>query len=82
MDGRYIYRTLRKLEADGYVDSEWTESAIAPRRRLYRLNSVGKSKLLGSAKLIAAARDLHEAFLQAHQRSIEDRHAPSPPAAL
>jgi len=73
VDVSYVYRTLRKLERDGYADSQWTESAIGPRRRLYRLNAVGRSKLLQSAELIAAVRDLHERFLQAHQQSIQRR---------
>lgn len=73
VDVSYVYRALRKLECDGCIESDWTRSAVGPRRRLYRITPHGRSKLLEAIELIAAVRDLHDALLQAHQRIIEQR---------
>ena len=71
VDPSYLYRTLRKLERDGCVESGWTESTIGPRRRLYRLTRPGETELLNTAQSITTGRDLHEAFLRAHREILE-----------
>lgn len=37
-----LYRTLRKLEEDGFVVSRWEEGASGPQRRDYRITSEGR----------------------------------------
>lgn len=36
-----LYRTLRRLEANGYVISEWDASNMGPARRVYELTEDG-----------------------------------------
>lgn len=37
-----LYRTLRRLEADGFVTSEWKEGESGPQRRDYRITTEGR----------------------------------------
>ena len=62
-----MYRTLRRLEADKWVQSRWMRSAAGPRRRFYRLTGRGRRNLDEIAKLIAAIHDAHEDYLQAYE---------------
>lgn len=40
-----VYRALRALERDGYVESWWEHSSTGPARRTYRLSEKGTSGL-------------------------------------
>jgi len=40
-----LYRTLRQLEANGNVDSEWDTDRGGPARRVYRLTAQGRRHL-------------------------------------
>ena len=62
-----MYRTLRKLEQDGYASSTWTKSAAGPRRRHYRLTPQGLRELDRRVHEITATRDVNEAFLDARK---------------
>ena len=64
-----VYRVLRKLERDGCAASSWETSEAGPRRRLYRLTAQGRCALAANAATIAAVRDDHAAFLDAHARA-------------
>lgn len=44
-DRAYIYRTLRQLEREGKVKSEWDTSADGPARRVYSLTDAGENFL-------------------------------------
>ncbi len=44
-DERSLYRALRRFESVGFVDSEWQESDVGPRRRYYRLSELGAELL-------------------------------------
>jgi DNA-binding PadR family transcriptional regulator len=40
-----VYRTLRTLEAAGYVTSEWQPGPGGPKRRMYTITPVGQQHL-------------------------------------
>lgn len=65
-DPAALYRTLRRLEADKWVQSRWMQPAAGPPRRFYRLTTRGRRNLDETARLIEAIRDSHEAYLQAY----------------
>lgn len=65
VDRAVVYRMLRRLEADGCLDSTWTDSRAGPRRREYRLTPRGRAALRDSVALVAELRDLHDRFLRA-----------------
>ena len=64
-----MYRTLRMLEREGCAASTWAEPVAGPRRRLYQLTTKGRRELNELVGAIAATRDVHAAFLRAHQGS-------------
>jgi len=74
IDPSVLYRTLRRLERDGWVQSRWMKAKTGPRRRFYRLTAIGRTNLDEIAVVIRARRDVHDAFLSAHEvvRSPQD----------
>jgi len=40
-----LYPALHRLEADGLVESSWQDSPSGPRRRYYKLTSLGRGAL-------------------------------------
>ena len=64
-----VYRMLRQLEADKWVQSRWLSSAGGPRRRFYRLTTRGRRNLDEIADLVGAIRDAHDAYLGAYERA-------------
>lgn len=40
-----LYRTLRRMEEDGWVSSQWVTDAPGPRRRVYELTPLGEQFL-------------------------------------
>jgi DNA-binding PadR family transcriptional regulator len=45
VDVGQVYRTLRELEASGYVTSTWSNEAAGPQRREYELTASGYAAL-------------------------------------
>jgi len=76
IDPSVLYRTLRKLESDGWVESRWMRPVTGPQRRFYRLTAKGRRALEEITGLIESIRDLHDAFLRAHEVALEGRSAP------
>lgn len=62
-----MYRVLRQLESDGWLQSRWMEPAAGPRRRLYRLTAKGRRHLEELVTVLRAAQDDHAAFLRAYE---------------
>jgi len=75
-DPAALYRTLRQLEADKWVQSRWMRPAAGPRRRFYRLSGHGRRNLDDMARLIATFRDAHDAYLEAYEHA-DHRHDPA-----
>jgi PadR family transcriptional regulator, regulatory protein PadR len=61
-----MYRVLRQLERDGWLESRWMEPATGPRRRLYRLTPKGRRHLEELVTVLRAAQNSHAAFLRAY----------------
>lgn len=45
VDSGAIYRSLRELESDGFVISEWSTEDVGPAKRIYRITDAGKAEL-------------------------------------
>jgi DNA-binding PadR family transcriptional regulator len=45
VDVGQVYRTLRELEASGYVTSAWSNEPVGPQRREYELTAAGYAAL-------------------------------------
>ena len=40
-----LYKSLRKMEDDGFVVSSWEEGDQGPKKRIYQISSAGKDEL-------------------------------------
>lgn len=66
-DRAALYRLLRALESDGWLQSDWVPPADGPRRRSYQLTAEGRRNLDKLVAVITAERDGLAAFLHAYQ---------------
>ena len=62
IDPPTLYRTLRKLERAEWLQARWLSASTGPPRRFYRLTNSGRRNLDEVAALIAAIRDMHDAY--------------------
>jgi DNA-binding PadR family transcriptional regulator len=66
-----MYRALRRLEHDEFAQSTWAKSASGPQRRLYRVTTKGRRELETLVGAITVKRDVHAAFLDAHDEALQ-----------
>lgn len=62
-DPGMVYRTLRRLECEGMVRSEWETSGTGPARRLYEVTPEGKELLQAWVEVIKENISTLKAFL-------------------
>jgi PadR family transcriptional regulator, regulatory protein PadR len=62
-DPASVYKTLRLLEGDGHVTSEWELSARGPARRVYSITDDGREMLQAWAHTLAKNREILSIFL-------------------
>ena len=63
-----LYRTLRELEGEGLISSDWRDPAGGPRSRVYTVTSEGERVLAGLALSIEQLRSAQAMFLSAYDR--------------
>jgi PadR family transcriptional regulator PadR len=69
LDLSTLYRTLRQLEKDGLLHSEWQSGPTGPARRVYSLTEVGRSWLDSWAATLGAYRSLIDHFFELYTGS-------------
>lgn len=57
-----LYRTLRQMEREGYLESTWEPGPTGPARRVYTLTDAGKVWLDTSAAMLDAYRQTIDRF--------------------
>ncbi|MGI6036491.1 MAG: helix-turn-helix transcriptional regulator [Limnochordia bacterium] len=62
-----IYRTLRRLEEDGMVESEWDTDGAGPAKRLYRATREGKDLLEAWSIVIRGTVERLRGFLSEYE---------------
>lgn len=62
-----LYRTLRLLEQEGLIRSNWGSSEVGPRRRTYRLTGDGMDWLHAWAGSMRYTRNVLDQFLSRYQ---------------
>jgi len=62
-DPASVYKTLRQLEGEGHVTSEWELSTRGPARRVYALTDDGRDMLDAWARTLARNREILGMFL-------------------
>jgi PadR family transcriptional regulator len=58
-----LYRTLRQMERDGFLESTWEPGPTGPARRVYSITAAGHDWLGSSAALLDAYRQTIDRFL-------------------
>lgn len=64
-----LYRTLRRMERDGWVESDWEKNESGPDRRTYTITREGKDFLKSAATSLARTDKLIHRFLEGFQKS-------------
>lgn len=71
-DPALVYRTLRYLEKEGYVLSQWDTKGAGPAKRNYKLTPKGLALLHAWAKGIAIRKQVLEKFLQQYKELFKE----------
>ncbi len=62
-----LYRFLRRLEADGVVESEWHGDLPGPAKRTYTLTAAGEKLLDQWAEALRSSREQVSAFIDRYE---------------
>jgi len=57
-----LYRTLRQMEKDGFLESTWEPGPTGPARRVYTITDAGNVWLDSSASMLQAYRETIDRF--------------------
>lgn len=68
-----LYRTLRRMEAMGWVESEWDKNETRPDRRVYTITPNGQEFLKEAAFSLIETDKLIHKFLEGYQRSSQNK---------
>lgn len=81
-DPSRLYRLLRQMEADGRLESRWSEPIAGPKRRLYTATAKGRAHLHEIAVTITQARDVYDAFVDAYEELDHHDRTSSPSTTI
>ena len=62
IDHATLYRELRRLERDGFVDSEWETTGSGPARRVYSITDAGEEMLQGWTEVVSGYQRMINGF--------------------
>ncbi|MEW6524087.1 MAG: helix-turn-helix transcriptional regulator [Bacillota bacterium] len=68
-----VYRVLRKMEEEGWVESSWDTTGAGPARRCYRLTAEGVELLHAWAANVEHSRRRLEHFLNRYRQTFPQR---------
>ena len=80
IDPGSVYRTLRQLEKDGLLESDWDTTNGGPARRRYSVTEAGRLTLTGWADALRGYQHMLEEFFTQYPAPAEDE-VPSADAA-
>ena len=64
-----LYRTLRQMEKDGFVESTWEPGPTGPARRVYTITGTGQAWLDSSAAMLTVYRETIDRFFSLYTAS-------------
>jgi len=73
IDGGSLYRTLQRLEDNGFVASEWETAQNGPPRHKYRLTDSGEEHLREWVVVLDQLRSSMEGFVKESYRLFESK---------
>ncbi len=66
-----LYRTLRKMETEGLVTSQWAEGGQGPKRRVYEITVKGQSELDHWIRILKVRRARIESLISAYDHKLQ-----------
>lgn len=66
-----LYRTLRHMEKEGCLESEWEEGGSGPKRRIYLISEKGKKELEIRIRMMKARKSGIDRLINAYDRAQE-----------
>lgn len=82
IDMSTLYRTLRQLEKDGLLLSDWEAGETGPARRVYSLTDAGRAWLDAWVTTLDAYRDMIDTFFSLYSGGLaKEKTAPTDEAA-
>lgn len=63
-----LYRTLRKMEKNGWVKSDWEKGSIGPNKRTYQITTYGREILKEAVSGLAKTQALIAHFFTGYQK--------------
>ena len=63
-----LYRTLRKMEKNGWVKSGWEKGNIGPKKRKYEITNNGRSSLKGACTNLKRTQSLINHFFAGYKK--------------
>jgi len=71
-----VYRTLRQLERDGLLESDWDTTSAGPARRTYTLTDAGRLYLEGWADALRGYQHMLNEFFNLYPDHEDERATP------
>jgi len=68
IDISVLYRTLRGMEKAGLVTSQWSDSELGPRKRIYSITEAGKSALGLLIEVLKSRKRRIEQIIQQYEK--------------
>ena len=62
VDHATLYKELRRLESDGYIESEWQTDGNGPAKRVYKITEAGEELLLGWTDVVSGYQRMINGF--------------------
>ncbi len=73
-----LYRTLRRMEGEGLVESTWSEQSTGPNKRIYRVTPNGDESLMFWAAALEQRTSMIYNFLTEFHRIADNTGQPGP----
>ena len=67
-----LYRTLRRMEMRGWIESSWDKNEAGPDRRVYSITQDGKEFLEVAVSSLGKTDKLLHRFLGGYQKNFQD----------
>ena len=77
VDHATLYRELRRLEKEGYVDSVWETDGGGPARRVYSITGAGEEILQGWTQVVSGYQKMIDGYFDLYGQIFGLDNAPS-----
>ena len=78
VDHATLYKELRRLESDGYIESEWQTDGSGPAKRVYKITDAGEELLLGWTDVVSGYQRMINGFFDMYAEVFGSKPASNP----